>query len=268
MSQYEIMNNKNNIINSGFNNPRKHLGQNFLKSHEYASLMVKSLEINENDRIIEIGPGRGALTTLLIECKFKDLILYEIDFDLAEHISEVVKSHGNVSVKRENILDADLFGMISPYKIIGSIPYYITSPIIHKFLAIPNRPETVVLLVQKEFGEKLLTTAPKSTYWSYITMGYKVEKVSIVKAENFNPKPKVDSMILKFVRVPDEEENLKVFGTFKNFSKFLHHVYKNPRKMISKAFNSELLIELGISPNSRPQNLSFENIIKLYESKD
>lgn len=246
---------------------KKTLGQNFLKDNKIASLMVNSLELNPSDNIVEIGGGTGILTRLIVDksSKYNKFYVYEIDSDLKPGLEKILNELDKNKLVFENFLDAN-FDDLNRYKIIGSLPYYITSPIIHKILKQKNRPELCVFLVQKEVGEKLISKTPKASYWSYITLGYEVEKIAIVKAESFNPAPKVDSMIIKFTKNKDIED----FWTQNNLSflkweKFLHHVYKNPRKMINKTFKKEFLEELKIDPSLRPQNLNLTDLLKLYK---
>lgn len=249
---------------------KKTLGQNFLKDNQAAQLMVRSLDMQGADNIIEIGGGTGVLTRLIVEKKnnYKKLTVYEIDKDLKPGLAKILNQTGENEPAHthdlifENVLDAD-FSSIGKYKIIGSLPYYVTSPIIHRMLQQKNRSDVCVFLVQKEVGEKLTSKPPKATYWTYITLGYDVKKIAIVKAEAFSPIPKVDSMIIKFTKNLKTEETLFKIGIFK-WEKFLHHVYKNPRKMINKTFDKALLIDLNIDSNLRPQNLELTDLLKIY----
>ena len=249
---------------------KKTLGQNFLKDNRSAQLMVRSLNMKIPDTIVEIGGGTGVLTRLIVEKKndYANLMVYEIDRDLKPGLDKILNQIDDQSHKHElifeNVLDAD-FASIGKYKIIGSLPYYITSPIIHRTLQQKNRPDVCVFLVQKEVGEKLTNKAPKATYWTHITLGYDVEQIAIVKAASFSPVPKVDSMIVRFTRNLETEEILSKIGIFK-WEKFLHHVYKNPRKMINKTFSKELLAKLEIDPNLRPQNFELNDLLKIFNS--
>ena len=116
------------------NGPKKYLGQNFLKSDKYAQIAVKALEITAEDNVLEIGPGNGALTRHLFGFGFlyKSLSLVEYDKDLMPNLNRLAEKEQKVTVTNQNILDCDL----SLYtKIIGAIPYNITSPIIHTIIA-------------------------------------------------------------------------------------------------------------------------------------
>ncbi len=247
---------------------KKTLGQNFLKDIKSANLMISSLDMQKGDNIIEIGGGTGVLTRLIADKvnTYNSFTVYEIDEDLKDVLTKILSNDPKNKLLYQNFLDADL-GMANDYKIIGSLPYYITSPIIHKVLRQTKRPEIAVFLVQKEVGEKLLSAIPSATYWSHTTLGYRVEKVAIVKAEMFSPVPKVDSMIVKFIRQPKAEAELMEIG-FTKWEKFLHHVYKNPRKMINKVFEKEFLKELGIDSNLRPQNLDIPQLMRIYKAKN
>ena len=248
---------------------KKALGQNFLKDNQSAQLMVRTLNMQPNDSIVEIGGGTGVLTRLIVERKnnYKSLTVFELDQDLKPTLEKILEPSQKSNLIFENFLDTHLDDIEEGYKLIGSLPYYITSPIIHKVLREKNRPEIAVFLVQKEVGEKLTSKVPRASYWSYTTLGYKVEKVAIVKAEMFSPVPKVDSMIIKFTRIKEDEETLRNIG-FTKWEKFLHHVFKNPRKMINKTFDKELLQSLGINPSLRSQDLELADIMKLLQNKE
>ena len=135
----------------------KSLGQNFLKNEKVADNMIVALNINKDDILVEIGGGKGALTEKLLNKNFKHLYVYEIDTGLIGYLKSISKGHSNVSIICESILNVDFEKFEergNTLKVIGSIPYYITSPIIHKILESENRPEKVVLLIQKEVSEK------------------------------------------------------------------------------------------------------------------
>lgn len=245
--------------------PKKSLGQNFLTNISVAADMARHLEITDADHILEIGGGKGAVTLFLTNFPFKTLDIYELDRSLIPSLRKEFKGN-NINIINENFLDADLTHYDGDFKVVGSIPYYITSPIIHKLLELPigKRPKKIVLMMQKEVGEKILSQVPSSSYWSYVTLGYRVEKVRAVSEKDFYPEPMVKSIVLKFTKDEESSKLLEGIG-FRNWSKFLHHVYKNPRKMINKVFDKEFLTEVGIDPMLRPQNIELQKWIEVYE---
>ncbi len=245
--------------------PKKSLGQNFLTNISVAADMVRHLEIKETDKILEIGGGQGAVTAFIVNYPYRTLDVYELDKSLVPFLKKEFKSN-NINVINENFLDADLSQYDGDFKVVGSIPYYITSPIIHKLLALPvgHRPKKIVLMIQKEVGEKILKKAPSSSYWSYITLGYKAEMVRFVSEKDFYPEPMVKSIVIKLTKDEAGSKLIEKIG-FRNWEKFLHHVYKNPRKMINKVFEKDFLAEMKIDSNLRPQNIELEKWIEVYE---
>lgn len=245
--------------------PKKSYGQNFLTNISVAADMARNLEIESDDKLLEIGGGRGAVTNYLIKNDFKSLDIYEIDPDLVKFLKAEFNKD-NIKVLNEDFLEADLSSYNGDFKVVGSIPYYITSPIIHKLLRLKNkeRPKVIILMMQKEVGEKILSDIPSSNYWSFITLGYDIEKIRNVSEKDFYPEPLVKSIVIKFTKNEKAGEIIDKIG-FKNWEKFLHHVYRNPRKMINKVFDKEFLDEMKIDPQLRPQNIDLETWLKVYK---
>lgn len=230
--------------------------------------MIKSLTLENNDVIVEIGGGEGVITRpLLKECNLKkcnSLDVFEIDNNFSFILKSLKPEDVHYDVITGDFLKANLNRYENKWKIIGAIPYYITSPIIHKLLQLTKRPTIILLLIQDEVAEKLVSQIPKASYWTYITLGYKVEKISKVPPEAFFPQPKVNSAIVKFTQ--DTENNLETNDIhFNKWEKFLHHAYKNPRKMLKKNFDIKLLEKVKIQPDKRPQHISLKQWVNLYK---
>ena len=243
---------------------KKQLGQNFLKNLIPIKALVEALEISVDDVLVEIGPGLGAITNQIVDnYQFKNYFAYEIDNSLESYL-EPLKSK-NVTVVFENFLQARLSYIGDKYKIFGAIPYYITSPIIHKLLEQENRADKIALIIQKEVADKIIAQAPKASYWTYVTTGYDIEKTLLIQRDSFSPVPNVDSKLIVFKRNLESEAIIKEIGFYK-WSKFLHLVYLNPRKMMNKAFPKEILEKSNIDPTLRPQNLSLEDILRIYHN--
>lgn len=244
--------------------PIKSLGQNFLTNNDVAKLIVSEAGIDEGDVVVEIGGGEGAITQEIIESLPNNAKLYvfEIDQRLIKLLRSKMANNPNVTIIDANFLDYDL-ASVSAAKIIGAIPYYITSPIIHKILELNERPEKVVLLIQEEVADKIANTKKGTSYWSNVILGYDAEKSLMVGPENFNPAPKVNSAVITLSRNKSDEEIVKRIG-FHKWSKFLHRAYKHPRKMLNKVFDPELLQKVEIEPTSRPHNVDGHKWIQLY----
>jgi 16S rRNA (adenine1518-N6/adenine1519-N6)-dimethyltransferase len=246
--------------------PKKSLGQNFLTDKSVATQMVNALEIDNGDDVIEIGPGRGIVTTYLTEkSKPFDTKIFAVELDtrLYRELNELYSEEHKVKIVNENILDwLPEFSTDRNIKIIGSIPYYITSPIIHKIIKMRNLPETVVLLVQKEVAEKIKDRPPDSSYMSsFIQTFFEVKYLGKVPSKKFNPEPQVDGGILKMTK--RGEGFTPEF--IRKYEGFLHRAYSNPRKMLNKVFRQEELEKGKIDPRLRAQNLGAEEWLNFYK---
>ena len=219
--------------------PHKTLGQNFLSDKTIAKKMVSALEINQDDVVIEIGPGKGVLTSLIIDIPYKKFHAVELDRRLYLELMEKYKNIDNLEVHHDDILQwLPKFSTEGNVIVIASVPYYITSPIIHQLIKMKNRPTVAVLLIQKEVAEKIKSTAPDSSYMSSFTQTFfNVDYLGKVSAKDFWPVPEVDGGVLKLL--------LKDTGlppeAVRKYEGFLHRAYSNPRKMLNKVFKKDEL---------------------------
>ena len=240
---------------------RKSLGQHWLKNRaildEIAALM------GSGEICVEIGPGLGFLTSSLLK-RFDKVIAVEFDQRLAENLPKSFPGK-NLEVVNEDILKYDFSAISGPYFVAGNIPYYITSPIIEKVLTSSPLPERVVLLIQKEVAERILSD--KETVLSlFVKNRALVSAGPVVKAEEFTPPPKVDSQVIVFepFKVPKVSE--EVFGLIKQG-------FKAPRKKLihnlagikSREELMDILNEIGVSVDARPGDLKLNNWGDLYK---
>lgn len=183
-------------------NAKKSLGQNFLKSKAALVAMIKAAEVLKGDVVLEIGPGKGALTEKLIEAGAK-VIAVEKDDRLIEVLEEKfekeIKSK-QFSLIHGDILELDLKSLglkQEKYKLIANIPYYITGLIFRKFLSGEIQPSKLIVMVQKEIADRIIARDGKESLLSLAVKVYgKAKKVMKVEKEYFSPQPKVDSAIL------------------------------------------------------------------------
>ena len=240
----------------------KSLGQNFLINPQVAEKIVSLLEINEKDKVLEIGAGLGSLSYFLEKSPgFSELI--DVDERMLMFLNEQFKDSKNIKVKRQNILKYDLAGFT---KIVGNLPYYITSGIIEKLLLVAKDAEIMVLMTQKEVYPKLLKTnkSPLSLFLNYVA---DISSAIDVGRNNFAPVPHVDSVV--FVIKPNQniknEENEKLFKVMKqlfllrrkNILNNLTNLVKNKEKA------REILEKMKIDTNKRPEELPIEFYINL-----
>jgi len=185
------------------------LSQNFLVNRIIAEKIVEAVEPQTGDKIIEIGPGKGALTDLLIE-KPIDIIALEKDFGIVENLKKVYKNRKNIKVVNRdalifNSVDLAKFSKFD-YKLVSNLPYAVTSPIINKYYVTGEieKPKMAILMVQKEVAERLASKAGEknrgilSVFLQYY---YKIEILFEVTKENFQPVPQVDSAVIKLNKI-------------------------------------------------------------------
>jgi len=185
---------------------KKSLGQNFLKSGAILGEIVTAGQVSSDDFIIEIGPGKGALTKKLLETG-ATVLAVEKDSRLIEFLNEKFEeniSNGKLQILEGDILKFDLKEDLpknfqnKEYKLIANIPYYITGQIIEKFLSSSNGPTDAVLMVQKEVCDRIIARDGKESILSMSVKIYCEPKyIKKVPAKFFSPTPKVDSAIIK-----------------------------------------------------------------------
>lgn len=243
----------------------KSLGQNFLINVQTAEKIVSLLEVNEKDKVLEIGAGLGSLSYFLAKTP-GNCELIDIDERMLMFLEENFKDAKNINVKRQNILKYDLSGFT---KIIGNLPYYITSSIIEKLLLDGKNVTKFVVMTQKEVYPKLLKTnkSPLSLFLNYVA---EISSPIEVGKNSFAPIPHVDSVVFEIVpnnniRNKDNEKLFKLMKQLfllrrKNILNNLSNVTKNKEKA------REILDKMNIDINKRPEELPIEfyiNSLKL-----
>lgn len=246
--------------------PKKQFGQNFLIDERALSDIVAAGQIKPNDTVVEVGPGLGVLTFELAK-KAKRVIAIEADHDLAHYLRSKVPS--NVDVIAGDALRIDWGVTIdSDYKIVANIPYSITSPLLRKIFLLEKTSssnlESVVLLVQKELAERIISPAGKSNRGMLTILteaSAEAEIIRTVKSGSFYPMPKVDSAV---IRLTPYKKNM----TEDIFWPAVEAGFRHKRQTLANSLkdlglkkeDSRKLIEIiGLDPMVRPQVLSFEN---------
>lgn len=194
----------------------KSLGQNFITDKNVIERIVEGAGPTENDLVIEIGPGIGVLTAEAAQQAAK-VIAIEIDSKLIPILDETLAEYDNVEVINQDILKTDLNGIIDAQrangsftgdvKIIGNLPYYITTPIIMHILENSIRAESITVMMQKEVADRIKASPGNKTYGAIsaaVQYYCEVEQVISVPKEVFVPRPKVDSAVLKLT-IRDEK---------------------------------------------------------------
>ena len=246
----------------------KSLGQNFLKDKNIINKISDSINPNNNDLIIEIGPGAGALTKELVK-KGSDVICFEIDKRLESVLNEI--DTNNLKVIFEDFLKVDLKKYIDKkYErlfFVGNLPYYITTAIINKIVEETN-PYEITIMIQKEVALRFMANPHTRDYSSisvFLQYNFDIEKVCNVSKNCFEPIPKVDSMVIKLKR------NKRYKSTNeKLLYKLIKDSFKQKRKNLKNNLGNydlnkiELLLkERNKTLSCRAEELSVEDFVYL-----
>jgi len=251
---------------------KKSLGQNFLQSKKIANFIIKSSDLKRTDNILEIGPGKGFLTEEIIK-KVKKIVIVEKDDNLIKFLEKKFKIE--IKSKKLEIINGDILKLKDffikneeEFKLVANIPYYITGEIIKKFLTAKKQPKKIVLMVQKEVAERIISKKESILSLSVKVYG-KPKYIETVKAKYFKPKPKVDSAILEindiskdFFKKNKIKESLFfefIKAGFSHKRKILINNLKNEffnKKKIKSKKLEEIFIKNNIDLKIRAENLS------------
>ena len=255
---------------------KKSLGQNFLKSEGDLQAIVNAGNLTSDNFVLEIGPGRGALTTKILETGVK-VTAIEKDDDLIPFLEDKFKkeiSEGQLTLIHGDILKEDLSNRIPlKYKLISNIPYYITGLIIRKFLSETNQPKNMVLLVQKEVADRIMARDGKESLLSISVKAYaEPELIKIVKAGSFFPAPKVQSAIIAFRNI--SKDNFVDVNEDK-FFEILHAGFAHKRKKLfsnlKQKFDKDFSEKSDLDSNIRAEKLTMKDwmmIAKIFSPKN
>lgn len=257
--------------------PSRKLGQNFLINKGVLKEIIKTAQLSPNDIILEIGPAVGVLTKELAK-KAGKVITIEKDLNLTRILDEELKIANikNVEIVKGDILKMDLkIYNLRPknYKIVANIPYYLTSPLIRKFLETENQPKEMTLMVQKEVAQRICAKPPDMNLLAVsVQFSAKPEIISYVSKESFWPQPKVDSAIIKISNI--KRRKLKISPDL--FFKIVKAGFSQPRKQLVNNLSGMLKLKKGevkswllknnIQPHQRAQTLKIDDWLKLASS--
>jgi len=237
---------------------RKKWGQNFLRDPNTITKIINFLQPCTSDNILEIGPGDGALTNQLSK-QIDHIHVVEIDPLLVTQLGK--NKYPNVTIHQGDILEWDLNQLKGEVKIIGNLPYYISSPILFKMLAWQNW-ERMVLMFQKELAQRIVSKHGNKSYGriSVMCQVYCEVKIEFMVSKNvFQPKPEVDSAVLTFF--PKEKE----LPEFNNFSKLIKQAFSQRRKKLKNNLpEAYKLGKIEKWANGRPEEISPDEFIQIY----
>ena len=259
----------------------KSLGQNFLINNEVVENIVNSSEISNQDVVIEIGPGLGTLTKVLLE-KAKKVICIELDKKMIKILNDRFNLYNNIEILNQDVLKVDLKTLIKNekangaknVKIVANLPYYITTPIIMKLLEEELDLESITVMIQKEVADRLIAIpSKKNTGAITYSVYYYAESEEIMEVPNssFIPEPEVTSKVIKLklrkepvVKVENAEIMFRIIKcAFMQRRKTLLNSLTNTNVFKNKEEGIKILENLGLNVNSRAENLTIEDYANL-----
>ncbi len=252
---------------------KKRFGQNFLIDGNIIQRIVDSLKPNQDDTIIEIGPGLGAITRPLLELT-NSLHVIELDRDIIPKLLFNCRNEGKPIIHEMDVLKFDFHDFKNTYssekklRIIGNLPYNISTPVL--FLLLNNREDIqdMHFMLQKEVVERIAAQPGNRIYGRLSVMiqtYFKVTPLFLVPATAFDPPPKIESAILRLI--PNDNFSNKV-NDHKAFADLVRQSFSQKRKTLRnnlKTFcDTDKILAAGINPSVRAETLSVEDFLKLH----
>jgi len=255
--------------------PKRSLSQNFLTNDEAARRIVENLDLEKDDTVVEIGAGKGALTKHLLD-KSKKVYAVEIDKRLCTYLQQKFGDKENLKIINKDILKInfrDLIGSGSFCKVVGNLPYQITSPVLSLLLENKEFITLCVLMIQKEVALRICAV-PGNKAWSPLSIAVQlysnVKVLFHLKSSSFFPPPQVDSSVIKVVFL--SKPRVSVFDE-KLFFKVVRSAFGQRRKMLINSLAATLdlpkreiqviLSKAGIDPKRRAESLSLNEFARL-----
>lgn len=252
---------------------KKNLGQNFLQDKNIIDKIVNAPDYGDNNLVIEIGPGAGALTKELLK-KVDRAILYEVDTRLEKILNKELSTFVNYELIFDDFLNRDVNKDISKYDfdnlyIVANLPYYITTPIITKIINDKIPTNEIVIMIQKEVADRF-SAKPGSKEYGQITVFlnyfFDIDNVCNVSKNCFFPKPKVDSAVIKMKRKESNDyiKNFDVFNKLvKDSFRFKRKTIKNNLVGYDLAIINNILTKYGFDINTRSENIPYNVFVEI-----
>lgn len=250
--------------------PKKKFGQNFLSDQGILSRIVAAAGVGPDDRVLEVGPGRGALTRLL-SVAARQVLAVELDQELVPILQQEFQPGGNVTVLAADILRLDLQAELAmaeptPWKVVANLPYYISTQVLFQFIDHRQLFSRLVLMLQREVGERLAAPPGSKTYGALSVLcqlHFVVKNEFIVRPGAFHPPPKVDSVVVSFT---PRTEPVAEIGDERIFRHVVKAAFAQRRKTLSNSLRAGLplpqesiqgaLVSAGIDGQRRAETLS------------
>ena len=247
---------------------KKHLGQNFLKDDGVINNIVKIIRPKPQERIIEIGPGHGAITQY-IQASEADMQLIELDNDLIPVLEQKFGAADNVQIHHMDALQLKLTD--GPYKVVGNLPYNISTPLLINMLYQAKDISTMVFMLQKEVVQRICASPGEKNFGRLsVVLQHQFDCVAhlVIKPEAFDPPPKIDSQIVQLTR-KKEVNDVPLPALESLVKQAFQQRRKTIRNNLKKVVSMEQLAVVGIDPKQRPETVSvtqYEELTKLLEA--
>ena len=246
--------------------PRKRFGQNFLQNAHIIDSIVRSLNLQPSDNVLEIGPGLGALTQPLLR-ELDALTAIEIDTDLQVHLAAMPPSRGQLTLMDADALTVDYSQFGDHLRVIGNLPYNISTPLLLHLLHFVSHIDDMHFMLQKEVVERM-SAEPGSKAYGRLSVMLQyycdVEHLFNVPPEAFHPAPKVDSAV---VRLTPHSAPPYPFVNFLDLERLVARAFSMRRKTLANNLKPEIsaaeLTTLGIDPGLRPEQISVMDYVRL-----
>jgi 16S rRNA (adenine1518-N6/adenine1519-N6)-dimethyltransferase len=245
--------------------PRKRFGQHFLSDTSILDRIIAAVAPSGNDLFVEIGPGEGVLTARLLAVVAR-MYAIEIDRDLAAGLRRKYDER-RLSLVEGDALDTDFFQFPEHLRVVGNLPYNISTPLIFHLCDFADRVVDMHFMLQKEVVERMAATPSTAAYGRLSVMTqywFDVEPLFSVPASAFRPPPKVESMI---VRLKPRQKAFHASTDARQLKRVVTAAFSHRRKTLRNAlagvFSEEKLIELGVDPGCRPENLNLNDYVRL-----
>jgi 16S rRNA (adenine1518-N6/adenine1519-N6)-dimethyltransferase len=246
---------------------RKRFGQNFLIDHGIIRDIVRAVHPHKDDIIVEIGPGKGAITQLLAD-SCNNLSVIELDRDLVPWLKEKFEKHPNFQLFQADALQFDFAQLVrneTPIRIVGNLPYNISTPLIFHLLSYSTQVRDMHFMLQKEVVKRMAAHAGDSAYGRLgIMVQYycEVENLFEVPPTSFDPAPKVDSAIVRLVpykTLPHLATNIKTLEQLVNVA--FQQRRKTLRNALKQLLAGEIIEQLPIDTSARAEEITLAEYV-------
>jgi len=245
--------------------PRKRFGQHFLVDREVIARIVAAIDPRSSDHIVEIGPGLGAITDPLLD-RVGHLHVVELDRDLSRRLRER-HAEKRLTVHQTDVLDFDFAALPAPLRIVGNLPYNISTPILFHIAATADRCADLHFMLQQEVVDRMVANPAEPEYGRLSVMlqyRFRIERLFTVPPAAFRPPPKIHSAVVRLVpRPPSDLECLDEALLAKVVRKAFSMRRKTVRNSLSELISAADMSGLGIEPGRRAETFSVATFVTI-----